>query len=65
MPMTAEQEECVRKLGKHEAALLARAERGCSLRTLAQLYRQYAGENGVQDAIDAIRAKVNGARVVV
>lgn len=45
-------------LSEHEQRLLSMATKGKSLDGLAKLYRQYDGPNGVQDALDKIKAKI-------
>jgi hypothetical protein len=56
------QEELVRRvLNGHEQSLLRLAMRGKSLAAIAQLYRQYEGENAVEEALVAIKRKLERA----
>lgn len=48
-------------LSDHERNMLRVAGKGKSLSAMAQLYRQYEGENGVRDALAKIREKVEKA----
>lgn len=48
-------------LDDHEQALMRHVARGKSLHVIAQLYRQYEGENGVMHRINEIRAKLKTA----
>lgn len=48
-------------LDSHEQLLYLRHKAGKSLHALAQLYRQYEGENGVQEALNKIHGKVEEA----
>jgi hypothetical protein len=56
-----EAEVAARVLSPHQRRLLELADNGKSPHALAQLYRQYEGENGVRSAIEQARAKVRAA----
>lgn len=48
-------------LDSHEQQLYLRHKAGKSLRALSQIYRQYEGENGVQEKINEIHGRVESA----